>query len=334
MTLRVVRPEIEPSDLQHTLAVVLEEPGKLAVREVALCPPADEDVVVELDWSGISTGTERLLFSGQMPAFPGLGYPLVPGYESVGRVVHAGCDSERRVGDHVFVPGSGGFQDVRGLFGGAAARIVVPGARTVPVDPELGDRAVLLALSATAAHALEAGLGSGLAAPDDDVLIVGHGALGRLMARLMLARGGPAPVVWETDPARRLGRFDYPVLAPRDDDRRDYATVFDVSGDAGLIDELIGRLVPNGQLVLAGFYHEPIRFDFAPAFMREVRIRVAAEWQPEDLRRTHREIVEGRLSLDDLITHGSSPFEAEKAYAAAFGDSTCIKMVLDWRNAQ
>ena len=34
---------------------------------------------MDVEWSGISTGTERLLWSGRMPPFPGLGYPLVPG---------------------------------------------------------------------------------------------------------------------------------------------------------------------------------------------------------------------------------------------------------------
>jgi len=55
------------------------------------------DVVVDLAWSGVSAGTERLLWSGDMPPFPGLGYPLVPGYESVGRVVEAGPRSGRSI---------------------------------------------------------------------------------------------------------------------------------------------------------------------------------------------------------------------------------------------
>ena len=56
-----------------------------------------DDVVVDIEYSGISTGTERLLWTGRMPAFPGMGYPLVPGYESVGRVV--GCGRERQGAD-------------------------------------------------------------------------------------------------------------------------------------------------------------------------------------------------------------------------------------------
>ena len=62
-------------------------------------------MTVETRWSGVSAGTERLLFTGRMPAFPGMGYPLVPGYESVGRVVDAGPDADR-IGTQVFVPGA------------------------------------------------------------------------------------------------------------------------------------------------------------------------------------------------------------------------------------
>ncbi|MFO0448688.1 MAG: hypothetical protein ACK52I_08500, partial [Pseudomonadota bacterium] len=64
-----------------TLAVVLDEPERLRVDRLRLVPPGPEDVVVDVEFSGISTGTERLLWSGRMPPFPGLGYPLVPGYE-------------------------------------------------------------------------------------------------------------------------------------------------------------------------------------------------------------------------------------------------------------
>ncbi|MCF7996833.1 MAG: chlorophyll synthesis pathway protein BchC, partial [Chromatiaceae bacterium] len=67
-------------------AVVLDQPRQLALKRLELTPAADADCVVDIDFSGISTGTERLLWTGRMPPFPGMGYPLVPGYESVGRV--------------------------------------------------------------------------------------------------------------------------------------------------------------------------------------------------------------------------------------------------------
>eukprot|EP01035_Chromulina_nebulosa_P061081 gene61081-biopygen44324 len=100
----------------QTTAVLFERPGKLAVRQLSLRAQGDSDVVVETIVSGISTGTEKMLFEGSMPSFPGMGYPLVPGYESVCRVIEAGPDSARQVGQLVFVPGASCFEDAAGLF--------------------------------------------------------------------------------------------------------------------------------------------------------------------------------------------------------------------------
>jgi 3-hydroxyethyl bacteriochlorophyllide a dehydrogenase len=308
-----------------TLAVVLEEPERLSLRRLDLQDAHDEDLVVKIDWSGISTGTERLLWSGRMPPFPGMGYPLVPGYESVGRVVDAGAAVRNRIGERVFVPGSSGFKDARGLFGGAARRVVAPSARVVSISDSLAEQGVLIALAATARHAIA----KAPDAPPD--LIVGHGVLGRLLARITLAEGHPAPTVWDTNPERLGGGYGYSVIHPEADTRRDYRAVYDASGDSKLLDTLIARLARGGEVVLAGFYDQPLSFNFPPAFMREARLRVATEWAPEDLAATVALIDSGRLSLDGLITHRLSAIQAQDAYRTAFTDMSCLKMILDWR---
>ena len=310
----------------EAVAVVLEQPQHLTLSRLQLTPATAEDVVVDIRWSGISTGTERLLWSGRMPQFPGMGYPLIPGYESVGEVVEAGGQASLRPGEAVFVPGAQCYGAVRGLFGGAASRVVTSSKRVVPLDPALSENGVLLALAATARHAI-AGRGSGRPLPD---LIVGHGVLGRLLARLTLTLGGDAPTVWETEPARRSGATGYPICHPDDDERRDYTSIYDVSGDAGLIDRLIQHLSPGGEIVLAGFYDDRPSFAFPPAFMREARLRVAAEWQTEDLLDVRDRIDRGQLALDGLITHREPFSRADAAYRTAFNEPACLKMVLDW----
>ncbi len=309
----------------ETLAVVLEKPERLILDRLELSPPGAEDVVVDVAWSGVSTGTERLLWSGEMPAFPGMGYPLVPGYESVGWVAEAGRRSGAQVGEFVFVPGARCFGEVRGLFGGAAARLVVAGERVIALDEGLGERGVLMALAATAHHALVDGL------PE---LVVGHGVLGRLVARLVLVLGGRPPTVWESNPGRVSGAQGYAVTRPEDDPRQDYSRICDVSGNHSLLDSLIGRLAPGGEIILAGFYSKPLSFAFPPAFTREARLRVAAEWRDSDLAAVSTLVKSGRLSLDGLITHREAAVQAEPAYRTAFGDSACLKMVLDWRDCQ
>jgi 3-hydroxyethyl bacteriochlorophyllide a dehydrogenase len=311
-----------------TIAVVLEAPERLALSRLELTAPGEEDVVVDVEWSGISTGTERLLFTGRMPPFPGMGYPLVPGYESVGRVTGVGARASRRLGERVFVAGARCFGPVRGLFGGAARRLVVPAAKTVPIDDELEADGVLLALAATARHAIAA---PGSVLPD---LVIGHGVLGRLVARLVIAAGGAPPTVWERNPQRADGARGDVVLQPETDARRDYRCICDVSGDPAVLDTLISRLAPGGEVVLAGFYSAPLTFAFPPAFMREARLRVAAEWREADLAVVRDLITAGTLTLDGLVTHRRGFEAAPDAYRTAFEDPACLKMVLDWRECR
>jgi bacteriochlorophyllide a dehydrogenase len=311
-----------------TVAVVLEKPEQLALKQIDLAAVSPDDIVVKAEWSGISSGTERLLWTGRMPHFPGMGYPLVPGYETVGRVVTAGDNSTLRAGDEVFVPGANCYGEIKGLFGGAASTIVLPARRAVPLPRGLGETGILFALAATAHHAVA---GPNATCPD---LIVGHGILGRLIARIALALGQAAPTVWERNPLRREAAGAYPVITPDDDPRRDYGAICDASGDAALLDTLIARLRKGGEITLAGFYETPISFAFPPAFMREARLRIAAEWTPDDIAAVRRLIDTGRLDLSGLITNRAAAGDANNAYRTAFADPACLKMILDWRTIQ
>jgi 3-hydroxyethyl bacteriochlorophyllide a dehydrogenase len=165
-------------------------------------------------------------------------------------------------------------------------------------------------------------------------LIVGHGALGRLLARIVVARGG-SPTVWEKAPARRAGAegYGYEVIDPDADDRRDYGCICDASGDPSIIDTLIMRLAKGGEIVLAGFYSKRVSFAFPMAFIKEAKLRIASEWAPNDMTSVLNLWTEGRLSLEGLITHRRPYSDAPDAYATAFSNPDCLKMVLDWSNA-
>ncbi|MEM9550786.1 MAG: chlorophyll synthesis pathway protein BchC [Pseudomonadota bacterium] len=311
----------------ETTAILLKGPKDLCVSPIGLTDPGEGDIVVDISHSGISTGTEKLFWSGEMPPFPGMGYPLVPGYEAAGEIVEAPPLTGFKPGERVFVPGASCYEGAFGLFGGSAARVVTQAERVTRIDPALGAEGALLALAATARHSM-AGLDKTM--PD---LIVGHGVLGRLLARLTIAAGAPAPMVWEVDPGRTGGATGYDVLHPDDDPRRDYRSIYDASGNGALLNDLIGRIAKGGEIVLAGFYTRPLSFAFPPAFMKEARFRVAAEWDREDLAATRALVEAGALSLDGLITHESPSSAAPSAYATAFGDPACLKMIINWKDA-
>jgi 3-hydroxyethyl bacteriochlorophyllide a dehydrogenase len=310
----------------HTSAVLLNGPKDLSVDTLALKAPEAADLVVQVTHSGISTGTEKLFWSGDMPPFPGMGYPLVPGYEAAGEVMEAGVLTGFKPGDRVFVPGANCYEGAFGLFGGAARTLVTDKDRVTRIDAGFGPEGALLALAATARHAMA---GMNKAVPD---LIVGHGVLGRMLARMTIAAGAPAPTVWEIDPARRSGAMGYEVMDPSEDSRRDYTSIYDASGQGTLLNDLVGRIAKGGEIVLAGFYSAPLSFAFPPAFMKEARFRVAAEWTREDLAATRALVECGALSLSGLITHTRPATDARAAYEQAFTDGDCLKMILDWEH--
>ena len=313
-------------------AVIFEGPKNIKLSKLEVNEMVEGDVEIDVAYTGISTGTERLLWEGSMPNFPGMGYPLVPGYEAVGQIKKNNSKFDLKEGDYVFVPGAYSFKNVRNLFGGSGSRLVVPAERVISVSEANAQSATLLALAATAYHSVSKGGALNTAEPPD--LIIGHGIMGRLLARMTVAAGMPAPTVWEINPARMSGakEYGYTVINPDEDTKKDYRAIYDVSGDSSLLNKLISHLAPGGEVVLAGFYTNELSFNFAAAFMKEPQIRVAAQWKRCDLDAVSLLLNNGRLCLDGLITDTSRPGQAQEAYESAFCDPHCLKMILDWRN--
>ena len=187
------------------------------------------------------------------------------------------------------------------------------------------EEGILIALAATAHHAVA---GEGASLPQ---LIVGHGLLGRLIARITLALGGDAPTVIETQAARHDGAAGYTVRhagaghAPR---LRDDLRCQRCGGPSRHADPQ--AQAKRGEITLAGFYEDALSFTFPPAFMREARIRIAAEFTMADMQAVKTLVADGRLSLSGLISHHAAASTAAEAYEQAFTDPNCIKMALDW----
>jgi len=298
--------------------VVFRGDRSSALETLELTSPDSGEVVVDVAWSGVSTGTERMLWTGEMPPFPGMGYPLVPGYESVGRII-AAPDQPGLVGKMAFIPGSSCFKDASGLFGASASRLMVKSDRLALLGEHASPEHTLLALAATAHHAIIRGK-----APD---LVIGNGVLGRLVARITEAVTGEAPTIWETDPVRRSATA---AIDPATDTRMDYLAPCDVSGSVEALDQIITHCARGAEITLAGFYKTRPNFAFPPAFMKEISLHVAAEWRPEDLNAVLAMVRDGVLGLSGLITHTTAPDDIAGAYETAFDDASCLKMIIDW----
>ncbi|WP_425532139.1 zinc-dependent alcohol dehydrogenase [Ancylobacter crimeensis] len=223
--------------------------GLGALRDEALAPPADGEVEVETLFSGVSRGSEGLVFAGRVPQeewqrmrapfqagdFPA---PVKYGYCLAGRIASGSPGAGRLV--FVLHP----HQD----------RFVVPADAAIPVPEGVpAARAVLAANMETALN----GLWDSAAGPGDRIVVVGAGAVGLLVGFLAAALPGAEVTMVDTDPARRdtaarlgLG-FALPQEAPCDAD-----VVFHASASAAGLTTAIGAAGREAAIVEMSWYGE------------------------------------------------------------------------------
>lgn len=288
------------------------EPGHAEIREESLPPLADGEVRVRTLHTGVSRGTEGLVFRGEVPAsesqrmrapfqqgdFPG---PVKYGYVNVG-VVEAGPSD--LLGRTVFClyPHQTVYQ--------VPASAVIPLPAGVPAA-----RAVLAANLETAINALwDASPRLG-----DRIAVVGGGTLGLLVAWLAARLPGCEVQVVDTeagraDVARALGAgFSLPDSA-----RADADLVVHTSGQgAGLATALRLAAFEATVLELSWYGTRAISVPLGEAFHSQrltlKSSQVGHVATPQRGRWSHRRRLELALSLltdpalDRLITH-SAPF--------------------------
>ena len=75
-------------DNMRAKAIVFPNPLQAVIDEVEIPPLGEQDVLVEVEYSSISVGTERWCLTGRLvvPGQPPLAFPHVPGYQAAGVV--------------------------------------------------------------------------------------------------------------------------------------------------------------------------------------------------------------------------------------------------------
>jgi threonine dehydrogenase-like Zn-dependent dehydrogenase len=285
------------------------------IRVLPAPAAAPGEVVVRTIRSGISSGTERLVFRGEVPegmalddTIKSLGgafrYPFRYGYACVGRVE----DDDRLV----FA-----FQPHQDVFAVAACDLIPLPA----VDPAA---ATLFPLVETALQiTLDAGTDY-----LDRVVILGAGVVGLLTA-LLLKRSGRWPVcaeplAWRRDLAESLG---VTAVAPEDLGNEEVSLVIDASGNTGAPAIALDMLAHEGTLlVVSWFGSKPVQLPLGGAFhRRRLTIRstqvssipaaMSATWTVSR-RRAEAAALLPELPLGELCTHVFPFADAAQAFRA------------------
>lgn len=312
----------------------ISAPGHGELRAETLPPPGQNDVVVRALFSGISRGTEALVFQGRVPAsehqrmrapfqagqFPA---PVKYGYASVGEVERGPRDLEGR---RVFV-----------LYP-HQTRYCVPAA-AVHVLPESlpAGRAVLAANLETAIN----GVWDGRVQPGDRVVVIGAGTVGSLVAWLAGKIPGCRVDLVDVNPARAataktLGvRFASPANVSADAD-----VVFHSSGSAAGLELALNVAGFESSVIEMSWYGEgtiPValgggfhakRLTMKSSQVGHVAASQRSRWDNQRRMRFALDLL-ADPALDSLIT-GESDFEALPAVmaqlATAPGDTICHRI--------
>jgi 2-desacetyl-2-hydroxyethyl bacteriochlorophyllide A dehydrogenase len=293
----------------------IEERSQSRIRAVPLPAPGPEDVIIETLFSGISRGTETLVFQRRVPPsqytamrcpfqegeFPA---PVKYGYSAVGRVVSG---SEELLDRIVFV------------LHPHQTRFVVPACAALPIPPNVPpSRAVLVANMETALN----GLWDAEVLAGDRICVIGAGVVGFLTGWLASRIAGVSVLMIDIDPAKAAAATTL-ELPFRSDAKgvSDFDVVIHASGNPEGLRTALAIAAFEARIVeMSWFGDREVSLPLGEAFhSRRLSIRSSQVGGLATPRRragwTHRRRLELALRLladdrlDALIT-GESPFES------------------------
>lgn len=304
----------------------MAEPGRGEIRPVDLPEPGPDEVLVRTLRTGVSRGTETLVFSGRVPEsqyaamrapfqegdFPG---PVKYGYLNVGVVERGPADL---VGRTVFC-----------LYPHQTAYVVPLTAVSLVPEGVPAARAVLAGTVETAVNALW----DARPLVGDRVAVVGAGMVGCCVARLLAGIPGIEVTLVDVDTSRAetaaaLGtRFAEPEGAPTDLD-----LVVHTSATSAGLQTSLGLLAADGEVLELSWYGDrPVSVDLGGAFhARRLSVRASQVGEVAAARRGRRSHAERlALALDllrdpafDVLLTGESAFEELPAVMAGLADGS------------
>ena len=271
-------------------ALYFTGPSQVQIREEAFASPGPGEVLVRTLASGISAGTELLIYRGQaptdlpadisLPALSGtLDFPLKYGYAAAGRVIEVGASVDETVlGRTVFA-----FQPHQ-------TRFVLPADQALVLADDLApEEAVLLPNAETAVNLVH----DGRPLAGEQVAIFGQGVVGLLTTALLGRMPLASLVTLDRYARRRQASLDFgaghsfdpalddtlPQLLEALQKRSDYAgadLVYELSGEPQALDQAIRAAGFDGRVVIGSWYgRKPAALDLGGRFHRS-RIRLIA----------------------------------------------------------
>lgn len=330
-------------------AVVFTARNQVEYREIESPESGTEDVVIELQHSWISNGTEGSFLrgervSGDVAWRPGdpEPFPMVAGYQKVGRVLSVGASVTRfKKGDWVF----SSMSRVCGMFDNQFAGHVSPSVCDQGAVMPLPTGMDPVAFSGLVLTQVGYNCGSRPPVqPGQVALVVGDGLVGQWAGQTLAARG--AKVVMLGRHADRMARFakygttiraeaDNGVAAVRELGLGEVEVLVETSGSMTVMSDFLPMMRRNGHMVIAGFYPKATEVNLLLALQQfrnyELSFDLVSGATAARLEETMRWVADGRLDTLELISHRFPVEQAAGAWALIESKrEPVLGVVLDW----
>jgi 2-desacetyl-2-hydroxyethyl bacteriochlorophyllide A dehydrogenase len=321
--------------------VVLEEPGRFAMRDAADPQPSPDEALVRVRRIGVC-GTDLHAFTGRQPFFS---YPRVLGHELAVTVERTPAgDTRVSVGDRCAVrpflndPTSRASQRGRvncceslrvlgvHIDGGMGDLLAIPSRFLHPVPTLALEELALIEPLSIGCHAVaRAGL-----TPADEVLVIGAGPIGLASAQFAVLSGAAVTVVdlsnRRLELVKRLMPAATTATMPADGARFD--CVFDATGSAASMMRAFDVVAAGGRLVFVGLTLDPITFADPDFHRREITLLASRNATPADFDRVIAAVVSRQIEPAAWITHTLSLDDVPARFDEVRRDAALVKAVI------
>ena len=334
-------------------AVVFTARNQVEYRAIECPEPGPEDVVVEVHHSWISNGTEGSFLRGErlsgdvawQPGDPAP-FPMVAGYQKVGRVCSVGAAVTR------FAPGDWVFSTVSRVSGMFENRYAGH------VSPSVGDQRSLMplppGLDPVAYSGLvltQVGFNCGSRSPVQPgaaAVVVGDGLVGQWAGQTLAARGAKVVMIGRhTDRLARFQNYGQTILAGTDNGVAatqalglgPVQILVETGGSQPALSDWLPQMKRGGHMVIAGFYPRAGETNLLQGLQQfrnhEISFDLVSGWTQPRLDETMRWIAEGRLETLGCISHRLPVERAAEAWALIETKrEPVLGVVLDWPAAR
>lgn len=322
------------------------------IEEVQGLMPGDDEVTINVAYCGVC-GTDLHAYHGKMDGR--IGHHRVIGHEMSGVIAQIGAGVDKlSVGDHVVIrpldhcgecPACrAGHQhichnlkflglDTDGAFQ-QAWTVPAHTVHKIPADMPLQYGALVEPLSVACHDVKRANV-----KPDEDVLVIGGGPIGMLVA--MVAKHAGANVILSEVSEARLAfaqELGFDTINPSQESIAETVhaktgtkgadVVFEVSGTQAGVDAMTETAASRGRIVMVAIHAAKPQVDLFKFFWRELELLGARVYAPEDFEQAIRLIAEGVIDCEKMITDVRDLDQIGEAFAALSGNPQAMKSLI------